>query len=406
MSLSKLSLPQVTSNVASGMFKIRSISASKSDVWKQFGIVTNDGEDLDYVACKLCHTAITYMGRQTGTSTMKRHKCRVVSNQASIVSHCVSGVSSISKSDKDTVTRACADFVCKDLRPFSTVSGDGFIQLVQSVIDVQRKHNTRLNAKDLLPHPTTVSRNVEKRAAAVLTELADLLQDAFLNGGQVSFTGDIWTDSHRQRSFLTLTTHWIADNWDLVSRVVCTEQFDPTLKKTGINIKAAVLSVFHSVGITHAQIDRSVFTTDRGSNMIVALEENTRIDCIAHVLNTVLRHTFDEKKTCPEAVTGLLNAAKSLVRYIKKGAIQNLLPKGVIQSCDTRWNTRFLMLESVQSQYQDIQRTLLQHAPTELRKLTAIDTELLDELLPFLRVCNIVISLSIISVLSVMSCQA
>ena len=44
-----------------------------------------------------------------------------------------------------------------------------------------------------------------------------------------------------------------------------------------------------------------------------------------------------------------------------------LLSKGVKQSCETRWNSRFLMLESVQQQYQNIQQTLVQHAPAELK---------------------------------------
>jgi hypothetical protein len=250
-------LSQITSNLASGVYKIRPISNSKSDVWQQFGVVTCDDTDLDYVACKSCHVAIKYAGRQTGTSTMKRHKCRVPSSQSSIVSHCVSNVSKVSKNEKACITRSCADFVCRDLRPFETVAGDGFVSMAQSLLNLQHKHNTLLQAKDILPHPTTVSRSVDDREAIVISELSALIQQAFSNTGHVSFTSDMWTDAHRQRSYITITTHWITDDWTLISRVICTEQFDPTEKKTGVNVKAAILAVFSTYGVTNVQLDNS-----------------------------------------------------------------------------------------------------------------------------------------------------
>ena len=70
--------------------------------------------------------------------------------------------------------------------------------------------------------------------------------------------------------------------------------------------------------------------------MISALRNEERLDCIAHVLNTVLRNSFDEKKDCPLEVTGLLNIVKGAVRYFKKTGLSNLLPKGLTQCCETR----------------------------------------------------------------------
>jgi hypothetical protein len=75
------------------------------------------------------------------------------------------------------------------------------------------------------------------------------------------------------------------------------------------------MSVFQEFNI--GDIDRSIFTTDRGFNMLVALRDEVRLDCIAHVLNTILHHTFDEKKLCPGAISKLLTACKSLVSYAK-----------------------------------------------------------------------------------------
>ena len=99
-------------------------------------------------------------------------------------------------------------------------------------------------------------------------------------------------------------------------------------------------------GIGELELRRSVFTTDRGSNMIVALRDQDRIDCAAHVLNTVLRNTFDNKN-CPEPIRLMIKAVKELVRYLKKTSLQNLMQKQVKQSRETRWNSTFLMLKSI-----------------------------------------------------------
>ena len=80
MSEPKLTLSQVTSGIVSGDFKIKPVVGSY-DVWEKFGIVTHDDKNVDFAACKLCFTAVSYSGRKTGTSTLKRHKCRLLPKQ-------------------------------------------------------------------------------------------------------------------------------------------------------------------------------------------------------------------------------------------------------------------------------------------------------------------------------------
>lgn len=318
---------------------------------------------------------------------MKRHKCKATTNQPTItdIISTNSASSKVSQADKDYVTRACVDFVCKDLRPFNTIEGDGFTSLVQKLLDLQHKSSTRLDAKSLLPHPTTVSRNLQTKASSVRSSLNVSIQEAF-RVSRVSFTSDMWTDNYRQRPYLTLTSHWIDSDWDLVSHVISTAEFDSTLKKTGSNIKAALTAILQGYNITPAHTSRSVYTTDRGSNMILALSDDERIDCIAHILNTVLRNAFDEKKACPVSITKLIDATKGLVRYVKKSTLHNLLSKALVQSCETRWNSLYFMLGSVLERYNEVQDLLAKHAPSEIRRLTAIDTDLLNELVCFLKV--------------------
>ena len=61
--MAKLSSAEVTSRLKSGKYRLRSVSAGKSDVWNSFGLVVDEeGDELDFAACKLCHQALTYAG--------------------------------------------------------------------------------------------------------------------------------------------------------------------------------------------------------------------------------------------------------------------------------------------------------------------------------------------------------
>ena len=137
---SKMDSANVGRKLIAGNYKIRSVSSGKSEVWKIFGIVvdTENSTDLDFVACKQCNHVLAYHGRQTGTSALKKHKCKVPLSQTllSSVAKPLQPKSGITKASKDTVTKACVNFVCQDLRPFDTVIGDGFIDLVQEVSQI------------------------------------------------------------------------------------------------------------------------------------------------------------------------------------------------------------------------------------------------------------------------------
>ena len=59
--MTSLSFSQVFKNIQCELYQIKSVSASKSDVWTKFGLVTmTDGVDLDFAAFKFCHTVFTY----------------------------------------------------------------------------------------------------------------------------------------------------------------------------------------------------------------------------------------------------------------------------------------------------------------------------------------------------------
>ena len=112
--------------------------AKRSDVWKTFGLVCNsNGDEVGYDACFKCKA--TFKGKgDTGTTTMRKHICRVGSNQTRIVTTTfrTTPLTSNALSNKDVkeeLSTSCVNMCCEDLRPFDTVAGEGFIELLQKV---------------------------------------------------------------------------------------------------------------------------------------------------------------------------------------------------------------------------------------------------------------------------------
>ena len=62
----------------------------------------------------------------------------------------------------------------------------------------------------------------------------------------VSFTSDTWTDNYKKHA------NCITERWIMSSYVLCTEEFNPSLKKTGVNIKYSVLASLSNFGIVYS----------------------------------------------------------------------------------------------------------------------------------------------------------
>jgi len=57
--MAKVSRVDINKGLNLGNYRIRSVSAGKSDVWKTFGIVVDSGDkELDFVVCKLCNAVL------------------------------------------------------------------------------------------------------------------------------------------------------------------------------------------------------------------------------------------------------------------------------------------------------------------------------------------------------------
>ena len=138
-----------------------------------------------------------------------------------------------------------------------------------------------LSVDDIFPHPTTVSRNIMKKAESVKSDLIIKLKDIFYYTGG-AFTTDMWTDDYRKISYISLTVHYIDENWQLKEQILTASKF-PDVKHTAEQIKKVILNILKGYNlIPEITMKKFVFITDSAANFISAFKGLNHIPCFAH----------------------------------------------------------------------------------------------------------------------------
>lgn len=125
----------------------------------------------------------------------------------------------------------------------------------------------------------------------------------------------------------------------------------------GVNISSAIDTILAEYGLL---AEDTPATTDHGSNIVAALKNGIRLDCLCHRLHTVLETAWkDTLKADPDAAA-YEKAISELCRFAKQSTgIQEQLPKSLKHGGDTRpWVSMFRRAESVEASY-DVLVTIL-----------------------------------------------
>ncbi|KAK9976868.1 hypothetical protein ABG768_018689 [Culter alburnus] len=154
----------------------------------------------------------------------------------------------------------------------------------------------------------------EEKMEALVQKLKTLLKN-----GTVAMTTDMWTEDYRKISYLTITCHFISEDMELVNKTLTTTMFPLEEAKTGENIRRGILKLLVTkFGLDASSLGKIVWVSDEGANIKLALRPYQRLDCIDHVINTVLRHGLDitelSKANGAPDIGDTISAAKSLVR--------------------------------------------------------------------------------------------
>jgi Hermes transposase DNA-binding domain len=144
-------------------------SHKSSAVWEFFSVIVVNNVKQEMVCCDKCKLLLTYRCKD-GTNSLAKHQrlCQRSEtnsnidsiNQTKLIEYYSSSKTyNVPKKTKEKVKMACTQFVALDSRAFELVSGDGFLQMAQSIFDAGKHFNpsSNVNVKELIPSPITVN---------------------------------------------------------------------------------------------------------------------------------------------------------------------------------------------------------------------------------------------------------
>ncbi|XP_039967746.1 uncharacterized protein LOC120779505 [Bactrocera tryoni] len=303
-------------NKKSECVKLIQNEKGRSDEWKLFDCVNYNGNNVDFVCCRSCKHVLVYNSKQ-GTGTLSRHKC--MSQQDALKSQPKLDMFAkkvVSTRFRDSFARKQLALVAKDLHPFNIIESSGFREYSQALLNIGAEFGSQ-SFDDLVISRKVLSTTImEKEYETLKTQRIISLKDQ-----QLAYTTDMWSDDYTQRNFITLTAHYMDDSFKLNVTLLGIREFLDE-KKTGENILKNVQDILQDFN-TLETIDRAVFVTDNGANVVAAFKSFKRLSCVCHNLNLVM-DDVTEKNPLVEA-KALIDCCKSLVKYFKHSQLNSKL---------------------------------------------------------------------------------
>lgn len=348
---------EILKKIGDGVYSVgKSLQKSRSEVWKIILSVYDEHKAVvkGIVYCPNCRKLIKHTS-QTGTSSLLWHikKCKAVSidadttnvNEANQEGNIYQ--SQMSKAHKEMMLNATVDFVTMDMRPVNALYGEGLHSLLTTHAILWTCYGSSSIPSNLLPSSQAVSKHIKTRARKLRESFRDVLGAQFSSiGGSICL--DVWTDDFKKISYLGITAHYIDNSYCLNSRLISCKALDINKSKTGEYLNKKLMHVLNYYGIDPRK--NVVFVTDRGSNVLKALEHFLRHNCANHFISNVVNEgiRFGKPNT-------LLKACQDVVSHIKNAGKNALFNPTLKAAMKGRWNTALDMFVSISPNWQKIQ---------------------------------------------------
>ena len=263
--------------------------------------------------------------------------------------------------------------IVTDLQPASIVEDKGFQDFLKVIDPKYIPPSRRTIMRDHLPNLY----DLKKRE----------LHERMTKSEYCSLTTDLWT-SRATQGFMTVTCHFLTEDWELKSAVLETVHVDEA--HTADNLASILTRITDEWNITDKVC---CVTTDNAANIVAAVKliKWNHLPCFAHTINLIVSNSLDE---VPE-VASLIQSCKNIVSFFHKSTkatdklkiIQNRLnieQHKLIQHVDTRWNSVFYMLERLLEQEEAVRTTLCLLDRSQLN-ISTDKIEIIRELVEILR---------------------
>uniref|UniRef100_A0A7N0V537 BED-type domain-containing protein n=1 Tax=Kalanchoe fedtschenkoi TaxID=63787 RepID=A0A7N0V537_KALFE len=349
---------------------------TRSNMWDHFQKMWDEsGQTIMKSKCNYCLKEYVYNSSH-GTTTLRRHlmdRCEeypygskrrnmmIQVNQGSKLPPIPS------KFDQEFCRQALARMIIVDELPFKCVEREGFNYFISAL-------------QPLFKMPSRIT--VAKDCYVIYTHEKVILKK-LINGlkTRISLTTDIWT-SVQNIAYLCLTAHFIDDDWNLHKRIL---NFCQVPSHKGKDIGATIELCLIGWGIEKL----CTITVDNASSNDVAVDylrkkfnkrnnlilngEFMHMRCCAHILNLIVKDgltLMEQSVTLIRKAVKYVRSSPARLQHFKTCVEQERIQCGSLVCLDvpTRWNSTYLMLESVLKLYQAFER-LEEQDPHLLKEL-------------------------------------
>lgn len=182
-----------------------------SEFWSDFKFIKLDNKKLkNFVFCNLCSRVFCFDPNSTGAHSRHSNACRSKSSKTQNSNNTKSVKNYLSnnlpKRARDEIVKKTTLATALDLKPFSFARGIGYLNLVQSIIDLVASHG-RFEIKKYSPYGSTVSRNLDKLQSNINDKLSKLLDDLEFATAII----DHWTNRYNKTNFLGMAVLYVTN---------------------------------------------------------------------------------------------------------------------------------------------------------------------------------------------------
>lgn len=380
-----------------------------SVVWNKFKEAVVDGNRVGIFKCNSCQSLFIYKS-STGNSAMNRHDCENTGSKKTKTKANSSMTAFTRKivpqESLRELNRNITIGLAVDLQPLGRVEGRGFLHIAQSLVNFGARFGAQ-PVSDIIQHRTTLQRNrLPDICGDIFNEVKSELQ-TISTMPHLALTSDMWTEILKSQSFLSLSIHFLDNEWILRKKMLGLEPYDG--RKTTVNIRKdcekILLKYFDESCIDEVMV-KSYAVTD-GDSGISAVFPN-RQPCQCHKINLCCEWTFSDKtpiapekikkraskgnpyhpkvlfnltRDCP-SIASTIKGVKELVTHFRKSHLNSKLSTTLKQEVCTRFNSLLFLLESYKNVMTEVKSILVE--TDRLSLLININDDIVRHLVDYL----------------------
>ena len=268
-------------------------------------------------------------------------------------------------------TGAAATWICSTMKPYTVVSSPHFINLLSGL-------NRRFN----IPSEKVIRTSlIPKLYVKVQYKLKEVLSELFEDKRcYYSVSLDAWS-SKALDTYLGLVIHFVTE--DFKRKMVLIRCLPYNSSHTGDSIHERFKFILHCWSLPKESLH--VIISDTAANMAKAFQSENWGGCFEHVLALAIKHSIFFQA----GVHSLLKKTKALVKKLRTPSGKRILElrDSLKLPSETRWNSHYIMLESVNKSRERI--TAAQSYPelglTANQQLSPMNWELLTKIFAVLK---------------------